>query len=236
MDFDGDLYGTSAATMTTCEDALEGYVIAIIDGELAIEDCDDGNIEINIDATEVCDGNDNDCDGNVDNDDDSLDLTTQTTFFMDNDGDLFGDDDVSIQSCQAPDGYVDIAGDCVDSDININPSEDEICDNIDNDCDDLIDDSDDSIDLTTTSVYYLDEDGDGVGVTEEAVSLCTVADGYSEIDGDCDDNAPGLNTLDIDEDGLSSCDGDCNDANASIPSGIQIIQMMVWIKTTSRMV
>ena len=106
MDFDGDLYGTSAATMTTCEDAIEGYVIAIIDGELAIEDCDDGNIEINIDATEVCDGNDNDCDGDVDNDDDTLDLTTQTTFFMDNDGDLFGDDDVSIQSCQAPDGYV----------------------------------------------------------------------------------------------------------------------------------
>ena len=54
---------------------------------------------------------------------------------MDNDGDLFGVM-TSIQSCQAPDGYVDIAGDCVDPDININPSEDEIGDNIDNDCDD----------------------------------------------------------------------------------------------------
>ena len=150
---------------------------------------------------------------------------------MDNDGDLFGDDDVSIQSCQAPDGYVDIAGDCVDSDININPSEDEICDNIDNDCDDLIDDADDSIDLTTTSIYYLDEDGDGVGVTEEAISLCTVPDGYSEIDGDCDDNAPGLNTLDIDEDGLVLVmEIVMMPMHRYLPKK-QIIQMMVWIKT-----
>ena len=105
---------------------------------------------------------DNDCDDEIDDSDDSLDLTTQSIFFVDGDSDQWGDEDDSLQSCQAPNGYVETSGDCLDSDDSINPQADEICDGLDNDCDELIDDADDSVDINTASIYYLDEDGDGV--------------------------------------------------------------------------
>ena len=56
------------------------------------DDCDDGNSQINPTALEVCDNDDNDCDGLVDDDDDDLDPDTQTEFGADEDGDGFGSD------------------------------------------------------------------------------------------------------------------------------------------------
>ena len=40
-----------------------------------------------LNATEVCDEIDNDCDGDIDDDDSSVDLETGTTFYADTDGD-----------------------------------------------------------------------------------------------------------------------------------------------------
>ncbi len=58
LDSDDDGYGDPETTVDACE-APEGYVANDLD-------CDDGNAQLNPDATELCDMIDNDCDGLVD--------------------------------------------------------------------------------------------------------------------------------------------------------------------------
>jgi hypothetical protein len=58
-DADGDTYGDGAAAVLSCDGAPTGYV-------LDPTDCDDTNSSVNPGATEICDGLDNNCDGNID--------------------------------------------------------------------------------------------------------------------------------------------------------------------------
>ena len=67
------------------------------------EDCDDSNISIHPNATEVCDELDNNCDGTID-EDTAFDAST---WYADNDNDSFGDPALSTLSCEQPNGYVD---------------------------------------------------------------------------------------------------------------------------------
>ena len=62
-------------------------------------DCDDDNASVHPDATEVCNGVDDDCSGTVD---DGL----LTRFYRDQDGDFYGDDAHSVEDCSPPVGYV----------------------------------------------------------------------------------------------------------------------------------
>jgi len=59
-DFDGDEYGTDDY-IETCEPRPEMFYTATMSG-----DCNDAVFAINPGATEVCDGVDNNCDGNID--------------------------------------------------------------------------------------------------------------------------------------------------------------------------
>ena len=103
------------------------------DGYPAAQDCDDNDPERNPGATEVCDEIDNDCDGLVDNDDDSLDASDQTPVCTDDDGDGFGTD-VCYQACEGPFGVTN-SDDCDDTDASIHPDAEEICDGVDQNCD-----------------------------------------------------------------------------------------------------
>ena len=95
--------------------APEGYVADDTD-------CDDAIAEVNPDATEICDeGVDNDCDGLIDIDDDSIDMTATTTYYEDANADLYGDANVSMDACEMPEGYIDNMDDCDDLDETINP-------------------------------------------------------------------------------------------------------------------
>ena len=105
-DNDGDGYGSGVA-QGRCK-SLPG----LVDNS---EDCDDSNLLINPESAEVCDGIDNDCDGLLDDADDSL--SGATTYYADGDRDGFGDlnqttFDVFFEN------YVDNSLDCNDA----NPS------------------------------------------------------------------------------------------------------------------
>ncbi len=179
-DGDGDGYGDALAT-GTARCAAEG------DEVLDNSDCDDHSAGTNPAATEICDdaGADEDCDGLVDDADDSTDPASMSTWHPDVDGDGFGDSYSSTLACTWPSGHIDDDSDCDDGDGMINPAMDEICDGADNDCDGLVDDADAGV--TDASTWYADDDGDGFGDAAHSVEACTQPTGFVADDSDCDD-------------------------------------------------
>ena len=105
------------------------------------------------------------------------------------------------------DGFSEEAGDCDDSNQNVNPDASEWCNDIDDDCDGEIDE----FGVIDGDTWYLDADGDGYGseAASDTVTACEQPEGYLEITGDCDDGDatihPGAAEL---SDGLdNNCDG-----------------------------
>ena len=64
-------------------------------------DCDDSNP--NIPGDEYCDGVDNDCDGQTD----EADAIDVLTWYIDQDGDGFGEATTTMEACDQPTGYAD---------------------------------------------------------------------------------------------------------------------------------
>ncbi len=202
-DADADGFGDPAATVMTCV-VPSGYVADDTD-------CDPADAAVNPDATEVCDGIDNDCDGDLDDDDGSVDLSTGTTWYADTDLDGFGDEEAPLDACDQPAGYVTDDDDCDDTDAAINPDATEICDGIDNDCDGDVDDDDGGVDLTTGTTWYADTDLDGFGDAGNTTVTCDLPSGYLADDTDCDDD-DGL----INPDATEICDTIDNDCDTLI--------------------
>ena len=124
-DADRDGFGAmDEDTVDACEQPEEGWVR---NGR----DCDDGDPSVwpgVVDAT--CDGIDQNCDGQADED------APQVTLYEDFDDDGFGRDDQVIETCD-PDleGYSSEPGDCDDDEDRVNPGATEVCDDgLDNDC------------------------------------------------------------------------------------------------------
>lgn len=104
------------------------------DGFTEENDCNDNDAAINPKAEEICDGQDNDCDGTTDQD-----ATDEATWFEDLDNDGFGNSDSSQLACDQPTGHVTDDTDCDDNQSTVNPDANEICDGLDNDCSGEID-------------------------------------------------------------------------------------------------
>jgi len=99
------------------------------DGYAGAADCDDSDPDINPAADEACDDVDNDCDYDIDE-------GVTTTSWADLDFDGYGDPDNSFEFCDLPSGNVDNEDDCDDTNGEVNPDAEEICDDgLDNDCD-----------------------------------------------------------------------------------------------------
>lgn len=99
-------------------------------------DCDDSDANVNVEATEICNGVDDNCDGNID-------LFVTTTCYSDSDGHGYGDPatSASVSACSCGVGWVDDFQDCDDADSSSYPGAPEICaDRVDQDCDGTPDD------------------------------------------------------------------------------------------------
>ena len=189
-------------------DGSSGYADADADGYPACEDCDDSSEATFPGAEELCDGQDNDCNGAIDDD-----ASDAATWYSDADGDGRGDPTTGSRTCTPAAGSVTDATDCDDGDAEVWPGAPEYCDGVDTDCDGTADEAD-ALDATT---WYIDYDGDGYGTNAYTTAACEQPTGYVADDSDCDDADasahPGATeTCDGDDD---DCDGDIDESSAA---------------------
>ena len=184
--------------------------------EVTLTVTDDGGLTdtdvVTITATQ--DAVDTDGDGIIDSEDNCPTVSNPDqvlpTFYADADGDGYGDPNVSIEACEAPEGYVSNALDnCPDfasSDLT-----DTDGDGVGDACDDD-DDNDGNPDVTDCEpldptvvyqkLYFADFDGDGFGDPNDYVAACEQPSGYVR---DFTDNCPSVynpDQLDTDGNGL----------------------------------
>ncbi len=179
------------------------------DGYYSYEDCNDLDESINPGSTEICDNKDNNCNDEIDED---LPLFT---YYLDNDQDGFGVTENFIETCSniPPDGYASFNEDCDDENEFINPSSDEVCDDIDNNCNNEVDEN---LELFT---YFIDNDNDGFGNSNDFIEVCLSETpvGYSKIGDDCDDGNEFINPSSAEQ-----CDNIDNNCDGLIDEGLTL--------------
>lgn len=186
-----------------------------------VGDCDDNNKEIRSDASETCDGKDNDCDELIDEADPSV--VDAETFYRDVDKDGYGDERVPKIACSQPEGYAPLAGDCNDADDAVYPKATERCNGVDDDCDEIVPENEQDLD----NDEFMACDAPGTGRDCDDADAQIHPGGQETCDGsdsDCSDNDGDLfaaDEADGDGDGHRICDvnPDCNDNRADIHPG-----------------
>ena len=196
-DTDVDGFGDPDSSLVDCS-LPSGFV-------LDDTDCDDTDDTAFPGATEVCDGDDEDCDGEID----EAGAGGGVDWFLDSDSDGYGDASDFINTCAPPPGRVQDNTDCDDTDGSVHPTADELCNGIDDDCDGPVDE--DAVDATS---YYIDGDGDGFGDPADVIESCTAILGRVSQDGDCDDTE-----ITVFPGGTEVCDGLDNDCDGQIDMG-----------------
>ena len=199
-DNDNDGYGDPDYSAQDCTSPAGTWL-------LSAGDCNDQDASISPSGSEVCGGEDEDCDGTVD----EASAIDAPQWFADSDGDGFGDSSVVQAACEAPSGTVANPWDCDDTDDAIHPDAVEVCDSadVDEDCNGLADDHDRL--ATERTDFWPDDDGDGYGDgDQDPLALCDAISGFSEEPGDCDDGDATVSPA-ATEDCGTTVDEDCDD-------------------------
>ena len=194
-DVDGDGYGVTGSTVVDCAQPA-GY--ATQGG-----DCEDTRATRNPGAPERCNGLDDNCNPQIDEN-----PVDGQTWYQDADTDGFGRPSGSVVACSAPTtggvDWVNVDGDCNDVLDTIHPGADEACNGVDDNCNGTVD---------SDTVWYQDIDADGYG--KDGVILAHGCPGPAQPPsvanraGDCNDNNdnqhPGADEVCNSED--DDCDG-----------------------------
>ncbi len=197
-DADSDSYGDPMNSVAAPTQP-EGYVADSTD-------CDDTNPLVHPNADEVCNGIDDDCDAEIDEE-------VKLTFYRDADGDTYGTATDTVEACEPPTGYVATNSDCDDTNPLINPGAEEVLNGIDDDCDNEIDEG------LASRTYYRDADGDTYGDPMVSIDATTPPTGYVLDNTDCDDTdptkSPGAPEI------LDGLDNNCSgEADENLPGSI----------------
>jgi hypothetical protein len=130
-DLDGDGFGSEMDSSCLCKSKISAPWI-LQDG-----DCDDANAQLNPNASEICDGLDNNCNGKTD----EQGAIGCKLYYLDADSDGFGVTSSGLCLCGASkNNAATQSGDCDDGNSSVNPVFSEICDSLDNDCNGATDD------------------------------------------------------------------------------------------------
>ncbi|OGY86072.1 MAG: hypothetical protein A2233_02630 [Candidatus Kerfeldbacteria bacterium RIFOXYA2_FULL_38_24] len=200
-DGDGDGYGNEAVSVWSTTQP-KGYVAND-------RDCNDANAAINPDADETCNGKDDDCDGEVDDE-------LPVAWYRDSDSDGYAWFASKVAGCAEPaspghwvrEYEINTADpDCNDANATINSRATEVCDGVDNDCNGKVDEG----------KWYRDADGDSYGAV--AMKCDGVGGvGYVTNSTDCNDANATINPS-----ATEICDGVDNDCNDAVDEGLVTI-------------
>ena len=220
-DADGDGYGDLGAPAVGCEPPAGSSSDP--------SDCDDAQAAVFPGATELCNGDDDDCDGDVD--EDAADLITT---FRDGDGDGHGDAGAALTACDTPAGYVTDETDCDDDDADVHPGalEDDCTDPTDYNCDGDVAFADDDGDGWAACLDCDDNnpaqnpgeaelcdgstDEDCDGLVDDADPDVDVTLWYRDADGDGWGTSSLTTTACAEPEGFVPGEGDCDDLDAAV--------------------
>lgn len=201
-DADADTFGSSTASLSACS-LPAGYVTNSLD-------CNDANANINPNKPEICNTVDDDCDGLTN------EGITFILYYLDNDGDGFGNPNISLSACSPPAGYVTNNQDCNDSNALIKPGVTEVCNLVDDNCNGSINEG-----LVFLN-YYVDTDLDGYGAGTPTNSCTPLFGNYVTNNLDCNNNNASIrpNAVEI----CNSIDDNCNNL---IDDGLTFVNYFV---------
>lgn len=196
LDADNDTFGNPSISVQGCS-APSGYVSNN-------QDCNDNSTATNPFSSEICNNFDDNCNGQIDE-------GVLNTYFIDNDGDTFGNPTSTILACIQPIGYVNVGSDCNDNQANINPGTAELCNLFDDNCNNQIDEG-------VQQLFYADADTDTFGNAFNTILACTAPSGYVNNNLDCNDN--NQNIFPLAQEICNNLDDNCN---SSIDEGLLFI-------------
>ena len=186
LDADSDTFGNPSISVQACN-APVGFVSNNLD-------CNDNNASVNPFSNEICNNNDDNCNGLIDE-------SVLNTYFIDNDGDTFGNSTNTMFACSQPIGFVTNGTDCNDNQASINPAATELCNLIDDNCNNQTDEG-------VQQLYFADADTDTFGNPLSTIFACSPPFGYVTNNLDCNDN--NLNIYPAATEICNNLDDNCN--------------------------